>query len=773
MRAAQGRASGGTSSPLQGCAATAAAAGAGSAGGEVAADLLIEAGAVLVTSLDLATTMNQVARLTVPRLADLCVIDLRADDGAIEEVAVAANDDQLARGLERLRGRFPLDPQGDHPVARVIRSGEPELLKEMSSSLLRSFAQGSEHAAFMIEHGYRSAVVAPLPARARTLGALSVLRLGESAPYREQDVELVCELARRAALAIDNARLFSELRGVEQRLQAVLGNLAEAITMEDDSGHVVFANQAAADLLRVASPEEVTAARPGELLERFLIIDEQGRELAPPDMPGRRLFAGEQPAALLVKSVVRATGEERWLVVRASPASDPVSARVLYAVTVFEDITGVKRAELAETFMAEASRVLSSSLQYTATLPQVARLAVPLIADWCAFDLLSEHGEIERIALHHSDPRKLELLERLSRDYPPRLHEPTGIADVLRSGEPRIYTDISSDSLARYARDDEHLTLLREIGTTGVIVVPIAGATREAIGTVTLGSPANRVLGGGDLGVCARLGRRTGTAVERSRIYRERSRIAHVLQRALLPDSLPEIPGAEVRASYSAAGELNEVGGDFYDVFDYDPGRWMLVIGDVVGKGPRAAGVTALARHTLRAAAISGQDTAEMLHTLHLALRRQPPGADLCTVALVTMRLSGAGAKLHLALAGHQPPFVINREGAARQVGRPGTVLGVIDPISVSEEEVALSAGETLLMYTDGVTDAGSPQDALGEQGLRSLCRRAPELSLEELLELVQRTALERARGSLHDDIALLALRVRSGASETGVDSAR
>src|SRR5450759_1888480 len=179
--------------------------------GDVAMSLLIEAGAVLASSLDPTTTMGQVARLTVPRLADLCVIDLRDEDGAIRDVAVSSADDALARELEELRANYPLDPQGEHPVAHVIRSGEPVLLPEMTSALLSSFAQGSKHAEFMIDHGYHSTVVAPLLARERTLGALSVLRLGTGAPYGSEDMDLVLELARRAALAIDNARLFSEL----------------------------------------------------------------------------------------------------------------------------------------------------------------------------------------------------------------------------------------------------------------------------------------------------------------------------------------------------------------------------------------------------------------------------------------------------------------------------------------------------------------------------------------------------------------------------------
>jgi PAS domain S-box-containing protein len=729
-------------------------------GDDVAVALLIEAGAVLASSLDERTTMGQVARLTIPRLADLCVIDLRDEDGSIRDVGVASSDDTLARGLEQLRASHPLDPDGEHPVAQVLRSGRAVLLPEMTSELLSSFAQGSKHAEFMIEHGYRSAVVAPLLARERTLGALSVLRLGDGAPYGEEELELVCELARRAALAIDNARLFAQTRVVERRLAAILVNLAEAITVVDEQGNTVFANQAAAELLHVADPSELTSATPGTIMSRFLVLDEQGDELDLKSMPGRRLFEGEEPEPLLVRNIVRATGEERWIIVRSSPVLDPNSGRVLYAVNVFENITEVKRAQMAESFMAEASRMLASSLDYGETLQRVARLAVPQIADWCAVDLLNERGEIERVAVHHPDPAMVELAERLDRDYRPSLDEQAGVPEVIRIGEARIFTDIPADALAEYARDNKHFELLSAIGATAVIIVPMIGATGP-IGAITLVSAESmRRLSAADLGLAVRLGRRAGTAVENARLYTERSRIAHTLQQALLPESLPEIRGAEVRARYCAAGELNDVGGDFYDVFDYRSNGWMLVIGDVCGKGPRAAGVTALARHTLRAAAMSDQSPSEMLGTLHRALQRQPPGADLCTVCLVAVQLLAGEASLTVALAGHPPPLLVDSEGQARQIGRAGTLLGVLDPIEITETFAELSSGETLLLYTDGVPDAGRPSAQLGEEGLVGLCRDAPSMNLDDLLEHIEQVALEHAKQGLRDDLALLALRV-------------
>ncbi len=448
--------------------------------------------------------------------------------------------------------------------------------------------------------------------------------------------------------------------------------------------------------------------------------------------------------------------------VRSSPILDPESGKIEYAVNVFENITEVKRAQLAETFMAEASRVLASSMDYEETLKRLTRLAVPQLADWCAIDLVSEHGELERVAVHHSDPTRLALAQRLHEGYRPTLDEPRGVPEVIRTGAPRITTEIPPAALAAFARDPEHLELLRAVGLTAVIIVPMAGATKT-IGAITLASSeSTRRLSHVDLALAERLGRRAGTAVENARVYTERTRIARTLQRALLPESFPDVPGIEIEARYSAAGELNEVGGDFYDVFEYQADRWMLVIGDVVGKGPRAASVTALARHTLRAAAMSGLAPARMLGMLHQALRSQSSGSDFCTVCLVTLTPTPTGASLGVTLAGHPHPLLIDRDGATARLGRPGTLLGIIDPLRIEEHQAELTPGQTLLLYTDGVTEAGRSSNQLGESGLLELCTRGAGDTLGVLLEHIESSALARVAGKTRDDIALLALRLRA-----------
>ncbi len=721
--------------------------------------LLLDAGMVLASSLEPDVTMQQVAELTVPRLADLCVIDLLDGDGLVCDVAVVAREDGLASHLERLRRDHPIDAEGGHPVARVLRSGTAELLTHLTPELLETFAEGAEHARFMIDHHYHSAIVAPLRARDRALGTLSVLRLGDGDPYTPEDFDLVCELARRAALAIDNARLFADLRRVEQRLEAILASVAEAITVVEENGHTVYANQAAADLLGLDDPEELTRAQPGSIWARFRVLDDQGRELDLARMPARQLFRGEPAAPLLVRNIVRATGEERWLNVRTAGVTDPQTGRVRYAVNVFENITEVKRAELATSFLAEASRVLASSLDYEQTLGRIAELAVPQIADWCAIDTVLQDGRLRRVAVHHHDAGRLPLAEQLNSAYPQDADDSAGVAEVLRTGRAIVLSDIPAATLAAYAQDERHLALLRAINPTAVIIVPMVSGAK-AVGAITLlWTDTPRRLSRSDLSVAAELGRRTGAAIESARSYAERSRIAEVLQRALLPAFLPEIPGAEIEARYAASGELNEVGGDFYDVFAYDRRRWMLVIGDVCGKGPRAASVTALARHTLRTAAMHGCTPTRMLEMLHAALLRDP-GGDLCTVCLVLVSPADGHARLTVALAGHPPPLLIRADGRIRPTGELGTLLGLIEPVTITEREDRLEPDETLLLYTDGLPEARGPAGMLGEDGLARLSREGAAMPLPEMLEHIERGAIERTDGRVQDDIALLAVRL-------------
>ena len=210
-------------------------------------------------------------------------------------------------------------------------------------------------------------------------------------------------------------------------------------------------------------------------------------------------------------------------------------------------------------------------------------------------------------------------------------------------------------------------------------------------------------------------------AIDNARLYTERSRIAHTLQVKLLPERLPEIPRALMAARYRAAGELNEVGGDFYDVFQRSPTEWAIVVGDVSGKGAEAAAVTALARYTLRAAALEDAPPSGALERLNTAMLYD----DTSQFATVVMAYLSSGPDgsidLRLALAGHPAPAVVRRDGSVEMVGRFGTMAGLRTDIAVHDVDVRLEADELLLLYTDGVTEAGPRSAPFGEPGLVSV----------------------------------------------------
>src|SRR5205814_4021444 len=188
--------------------------------------------------------------------------------------------------------------------------------------------------------------------------------------------------------------------------------------------------------------------------------------------------------------------------------------------------------------------------------------------------------------------------------------------------------------------------------------------------TMVSGQPTRRY-GTHDLEVAEDLARRAGLAADNARLYSERSRVARTLQESLLPPVLPEIPGVELAARYLAAGEGNEVGGDFYDAFDVGYGTWAVVVGDVCGKGADAAAIAGLARHTVRAAALKERRPSRMLSILNDAIFGDADVGDarFCTVCAALVRPNRSGARMTLALGGHPPPWIVRADGRVVQAG--------------------------------------------------------------------------------------------------------
>jgi serine phosphatase RsbU (regulator of sigma subunit) len=308
------------------------------------------------------------------------------------------------------------------------------------------------------------------------------------------------------------------------------------------------------------------------------------------------------------------------------------------------------------------------------------------------------------------------------------------------------------------AADERHLELLRTVGLRSALIVPMRVGNR-ILGAMTLVSAdSGRVLDRFDLALAEQVADRSAVAIENSRLYGERSAIAHTLQQSLLPEQLPEIPGYELASVYIPAFESNEVGGDFYDVWELDDG-WMMIIGDVTGKGVEAAALTSLVRHTMRVASEFESSPAQLLGRVDTILKKQQ-GYSICTA--LCMRLSENRAVV--AAGGHPLPLYLGLDGLER-AGEHGPLLGGFDDVSWGEVVIEIEPGGTLIAYTDGVTDA------IGEDGTRfglaRLCDTLTQLRGRSAAGVIEGLTLALSRfqvGAHADDTAALVLQRRSGA---------
>jgi PAS domain S-box-containing protein len=567
---------------------------------------------------------------------------------------------------------------------------------------------------------------------------------------------------RATALAARNEALATELRGAEARLDGILGSLGEAVTVHDERGKTVYVNDAAVKLLGSPDARDVLAAEPGELAARFSITHEDGSPVSIEELPGRRLVAGEPAPSLLTRSVRRDTGEAFWLLTKATLYEDPSGAKL--AINIIEDVTDAKDAELRQRFLAEAGQLLASSLDYERTLEAVARMIVPRLADWCGIDMRDEQGDVHQVAVAHVDPEKVEMARELRRRYPPNMDAPRGLAAILRGGPAELYAEIPDELLVRAAADEEHLRMIRDVGMRSAMAVPmrIGG---ETLGVITLVSAeSGRRFDEDDLTFAQDLALRAATAIQNSRLYAEQERVAHTLQASLLPERLPELPGWEARAAYQAGERGADVGGDFYDILPVDSGH-LIVLGDVTGKGVEAAALTALVRHSGRMAARFDPRPAHVLALINEVLREQPR-LSLVTAVCALVETNGSRARLTVASGGHPLPLRRRPGEAPVALGDHGVLLGVGPEEDWAETAVDVLPGDTLLFYTDGVTETPGAQRArFGDLRLIDAMARAGE-GADALLAEIDRSLREFQSGAAVDDRAMLAMRFFGGSGD-------
>ncbi len=730
---------------------------------------LARAGDVLSGSLDVEDTLRALSEVLVPALADWFAVDL-LEDGRIRTILVVHPDPAkvaLARDLQR---RLPTDPDAPTGSPHVIRTGQSELTPSIPDEMLRALIEDPEMLETMRGLGLRCAMVVPLTARGRTFGALTLIGAETHPRYDSADLQLAEEIADRAALAIDTARSFA----AESEARAAAVELARRNEVLKD---VTAAFGRAASVPEVLTAMlELGVRTAGAAGATVGIVEDGGRvdvaglsgyepddrpywntfELSDP-LPMSDAIRDRQPVVLSTTEerdrlypALRGRGEQRDhalvclplllgdVAIGAFSASYPpgtelgpddlsflraIGEQCAQAIDRARSRERAARARLRFDALATASRTLALTLDYEETARSAVRLAV----------------------------------DHLGAEATLFVSERDGLTAIAHVAAATSAPEASSESLERTAvAATEQGVTVSEPGIAIALPLTIAGTTS---GALVVGAPSIDGDDEDDLAFAREVTRRIARAMENARLYRDRDRVAKTLQASLLPPQLPVVPGMDVASLFLPAIAGYEVGGDFYDVFELDDGRWVALVGDVCGKGLEAAALTGLARHTLRAVA-NVKRPSEALVELNRALLRERIDGRFCTVAIAMLEPpEGHGARVTVAVGGHPLPQHVLRTGAATSVGRHGTLLGVAEKVALQDDTVILEPGEALVLFTDGII--GKREEAEGSVTLRSALRAGMPVSAADLRDRIERSVRDEMGTDQLDDVAVLVLMAR------------
>ncbi len=334
---------------------------------------------------------------------------------------------------------------------------------------------------------------------------------------RDVTERVAAEEAARALASERAARAAAEVS--ERKLAAILATIPDGVTVQDASGRLLYANDAAARACGLPSTSELLATPPTEIFARFTMEDEHGHPFPVERLPGRLALSGLDPDPTLLRVRSLATGDLAWYLLKASPIRDD-SGRAVMAVNVWTDVTEEQQEAEVAHFLAEASNLLAAGLDYNVTLDHVVRSTVPVLADWAAVDVV-EGDAWRRVAVAHVDPAKIELAHQLQSRYPVDGAAPSGVPQVIRTGRSELYRDITDEMLAAVSVDGEHLRLMRGLGLRSAIIVPLVSRGRS-VGALTLvQAESGRSFRERDLSTAEELGRRAATAVDNARLFTE------------------------------------------------------------------------------------------------------------------------------------------------------------------------------------------------------------------------------------------------------------
>lgn len=421
-------------------------------------------------------------------------------------------------------------------------------------------------------------------------------------------------------------------------------------------------------------------------------------------------------------------------------------------------------------FLVEASDLLAGTLDRDQTLALMAQMTVPTLATWCAVYTIADQSSDPYLSyVLHEDEELIDGIKSLLSKIAPPDPVPTPGARVWAAPAEAAHQAALRTSMRSLGLGEPTRRVSSGIGPTlatasavggETVVLPLVARNR-VIGMLTLGKPTDEHFRQEILELAEDLSRRAALALDNARLYSERTAISQSLQRSLLPPDLPHIEGVEVEVIYRAAGEGNEVGGDFYDLFPIRDGVYGFAIGDVCGTGPEAAAVTGLARHALRLLAREGFGGPAVLERLNSAILDEGARSRFLTLLYGELWPQEDGsAELKVVCAGHPLPLRLRQDGTVEPAAEPQPLLGVMDDLELYEQTVTLDPGDVLLCVTDGVTERREGTRMLGDDGLADVLTTCTGLTAGAVAARVMRAVERFASDAPSDDMAILAMRV-------------
>jgi GAF domain-containing protein/anti-sigma regulatory factor (Ser/Thr protein kinase) len=716
-------------------------------------------------------------------------------DGIDVAAAVGYGDDLVAR-LEAER------PDDDLPAMYAARTGEPVWLESPAERDTRFPALTG------IEPGTVAVCAAPLMSGGVIHGSLR-FSFNEPRLFDEDERRFVVALAAQAAQALHRSALHAAERAAREEAERLVVTVAATAERLSLLQQVTARLTGASDLDEIAGLViESAAAAFGSTSARLYLLGDDGvlRSLrtfggtaaatsqyhefpVDADLPGGVVVRTRQPvvvrgAAELAERFPAIAGiypDDRTLCVAPlsvgnhvlgvlSMTFPPAQAedeeqQVSFLTTLadacaqaMERAMATARAAAASdklAFLAAASAELSSSLDYRTTLANIGRLVVPRLADWCTVQIV-DHGRLETLAIAHADPDKMAWAEMLQERYPATLDGDSGVPQVIRTGRSELYPEIPEELLVVGAQDEEHLAVLRQVGMSSALIVPLTGRTGTfgAIGMIH--AESGRRFDEADRTFAEDLAHRAAIAVEIAHAFQEQStrldavtRVAEAAQRAILAPVPPQIGRVALSARYVSAAAEALIGGDLYEVVQRD-GAVRLLIGDVRGKGLDAVRKATVVLGEFRAAAAARDDLAKVARQIDARVVPYVDDEDFVTALLAEITDDGM---LTVACCGH-PPALLSMGGQLTPVGAHDSLpLGL--GASPSLVQVQLERGARLLLYTDGIIEARDAHQAFVE--FDALVAPLATGPLDSVLDRLLDALRARVGPELGDDLALVA----------------